>query len=419
MSSDRIYSLAFLVTGFPPDVSGVSLFNWERAQWFAKQDMYRVVVFAPDWQKESDPLLALSDLDKDLIIERYPSKPWAPYKLTHVPKFGAASLIRKKLAYYKPDLIVITDVERYFLLSTWQLPGRRYATEHHIPYIAEYHTDLYNFSAAYPGWQWLRNLARSSQIASYLYRQIDMTICSSDSAHQSCQELGIPNVRTVPFLGIDVSTYNPKRRNRKCLEPWLSAQEKDNKILLFLGRLGYEKRVDLLIEAFAKLQQKQPNSSLIVAGDGPVEVVNHLKRLAAPISNVHFTGFLLGETKANVLASCDIFCSPSPYETFGRTVVEAMASGGPVVTVDSGAVSEYIFDGVNGYLIPHNNVEELANGIHNVLLSNNTEIIQRALRDAKQFSIEQGCKNLDNYYRQLIDNMSKDFQDSPKLTVTL
>jgi len=415
MKPIKIYTLAFLVTGFPPDVSGVSHFNWERAQWFAKQGMYRVVVFAPDWQKEPNSPLALSDLDGKLIIERYPSKPWTPYKLTHVPRFRAARQISKRLADYKPDLIVVTDVERFFLLSTWQLPGQRYAREHHIPYLAEYHTDLYNFSAAYSGWQWLRNLVRSSQLVSYLYGNIDMTICSSTAASQSCKDQGIHKVHTLPFLGIDVSTYSPSRCHRKWLEPWLSFHEKDNKILLFLGRLGFEKRVDLLIAAFAKLKRKQPNYSLLIAGDGPAEVVNQLKRLAEEVSDIHFTGFLLGETKANVLASCDVFCSPSPYETFGRTVVEAMASGVPVVTVDSGAVSEYILDGVNGYLIPPNDIEGLADGIHRVLSSNNAEVIQCALRDAKQFSLEQGCQNLDNYYRRLLSCYSDEATNNYKV----
>ncbi|HBB32525.1 MAG TPA: glycosyltransferase family 1 protein [Cyanobacteria bacterium UBA8803] len=418
MESHRIYTLAFLVTGFPPDVSGVSLFNWERAQWFARQGIYRVVVFAPDWEKSSDFPSVGADLDGKLIIERYPSKPWTPYKLTHVPKFRAASLIRQRLEYYQPHLIVITDVERYFLLSTWQLPGKRFAEEHHIPYIAEYHTDLYNFSAAYPGWQWLRNLAWSYQLASYLYRQIDMTICASDAASQSCKLLGVPKIHTIPFLGIDVSTYNPKRRNRKWLEPWLSSHEKDNKILLFLGRLGFEKRVDLLIEAFTTLKQRQPNCSLIIAGDGPSDVVTQLKYLAEPIPDIHFTGFLLGETKANVLASCDVFCSPSPYETFGRTVVEAMASGVPVVSVNSGAVSEYIVNSVNGYLSPSTDSQGLADCIYKVLLTNNTKIIQRALRDAENFSLERGCHNLNNYYQHIL-GINNEANNLAKLTITL
>lgn len=404
MKSHKTYTLAFLVTGFPPDVSGVSHFNWERAQWFAKQGIYRVIVFAPDWQNTA------RYSNENLIIERYPSQPWLPYKLTHVPKFIAASQIRKKLEYYKPDLIILTDVERFFLLSTWQLPGKRYAKKHRIPYIAEYHTDLYNFSAAYPGWQWLRSMARSSQLASSLYRQIDITICASTAASTSCKELGIRNVETIPFLGIDVSTYSPNRRNRQWLEPWLSAEEKHNKIILFLGRLGFEKRVDLLIKAFAILKRRQPNYSLIIAGDGPVEVVNQLKRLAQNVPHIHFTGFILGEMKANLLASCDVFCSPSPYETFGRTVVEAMASGIPVLTVDSGAVSEYVIDGVNGYLVP-SDIEGLANGIEKVLSRNNTDIIQQAGLDSTQFSLDQGCQNLNRYYQKLIGIGEENFDE--------
>lgn len=415
MSSDKIYTLAVLVTAFPPEVSGSALFNWARAQWFAKQGTYRVVVFAPDWQKEPDSSLALSDLDNNLIIERYPSKPWIPYKLTYVPTFRAAHQINQKLAYYQPNLIVMTDVERYFLLSAWQLPGRRYAKANHIPYIAEYHTDVYNFSATYPGWQWLRNFIGRFHLTSYLYHQLDKTICPSTAASTSCQEMGITNACVIPFFGTDISTYNPNCRNRQWLEPWLSSKEKDNKILLFLGRLGFEKRVDLLIEAFARLKRQQPNYSLIIAGDGPVDVVNQLKRLAEPIPDIHFTGFLLGETKANVLASCDVFCSPSPYETFGLTVVEAMASGIPVVTVNSGAVSEYILNGVNGYLVQPNDAEELANSIHNALSSNTTKIVQRALQDASQFSVEQGCQNLNNYYQQLL-GINKEYKSLTSLS---
>ncbi len=417
MKSPKIHTIAFLVTGFPPDVSGVSHLNWERVQWFAKQEIYRVVVFAPDWQNSPDAPSVPSDLKGKLIIEFYPSKPWLPYKLTHVPRFLAACQINKKLAYYQPDLIIMTDVERFFLLSTWQLPGKDYAKKHQIPYIAEYQTDLYNFSAAYPGWQWLRNSAHSSNLTNYLYRHFDMTICPSDAASKSCQQIGIANVRTIPFCGIDVSMYSPNRRSRKYLEPWLSVEERDNKIVTFLGRLGFEKRVDLLIEAFVKLKRRHPNYSLIINGDGPVEVVNHLKHLAKQVPHIHFTGFVLGEMKANLLASCDVFCSPSPYETFGRTIVEAMASGIPVITVDSGAVSEYMMDGINGYLVPPNDVEGLANCIHKVTSSDNTEIIYRALQDSQQFSVNRGCQNLHDYYQNLLE-INPNNKTFPRLSQT-
>ena len=390
-------TLAFLVTAFPPEVSGSSHFNWARAKWFAEQGD-RVIVFAPNWQKDRE----LEVSYPNLVIERYAAKPWIPYKLTYVPTMQAAQQISQKIAAYQPDLIVMTDVERYFLLSAWQLPGRRYARTHHVPYLAEYHTDVYNFSSTYPGWQWLRNVVRRLRLLSFLYHQLDVTVCPSTAASQSCQEMGIRNTQVIPFFGTNISTYRPDRRDRTWLEPWLTPQEADHQVIGFLGRLGFEKRVDLLIQAFAQLKQQCPKSSLLIIGDGPDDVVNSLKQTAKGIPDIHFTGFLMGETKANVLASCDLFCSPSPYETFGLTIVEAMASGVPVITVKSGAVAEYLIEGVNGYLVPPNDVNALAKCLETAFTIDHTNLIQRALQDAKRYSVEQGCENLQDYYRNLL-----------------
>jgi glycosyltransferase involved in cell wall biosynthesis len=87
-----------------------------------------------------------------------------------------------------------------------------------------------------------------------------------------------------------------------------------------------------------------------------------------------------------------------------------MASGVPVVTVNSGGVSEYMLDGINGYLVQPDDVEGLANCLEKVLSSDNTELIQRALQDANQYSDKQGCQNLNDYYQQLL-GMKKDYQD--------
>jgi NRPS condensation-like uncharacterized protein len=160
--------------------------------------------------------------------------------------------------------------------------------------------------------------------------------------------------------------------------------------------------VDLLITAFAQIKQKHPQFSLLIAGDGPTEVVKKLQVQAAGIGDIHFTGFLLDDQKARVMAACDIFCSPSPYETFGRTIIEAMASGLPVVTVASGAIAEYIHCGVNGYLVAANDVMALQQMIQQVATQPQSAIIDRARQDAQQFSIDHGCQQLSNFYQQIL-----------------
>jgi phosphatidylinositol alpha 1,6-mannosyltransferase len=388
-------TLAFLVTGFPPDVSGVSHINWERAHWFAEQG-YQVVVFAPDWGSE------VSQHDRHLTIERYPSKPWTPYPLTHVPQIAAARWIEDRLARHQPDLIIVTDVERFFLLGCWRLPGIRYAQAQAIPYTAEYHTDLYNFSAAYPGWQWLRNTAHRLKMARLLYRAIDVTVCTSAAATQSCHQLGIDRTQTIPFYGIPVSEYSPQWRDRSFLHQWLTPAEHHHTVLLFLGRLAFEKRVDLLIDAFQRLKRTHPHCSLILAGDGPPEAMQAFQRQAAAVPHVHFTGFLLGQTKARLLASCDLFCSPSPYETFGRTIVEAMASGIPVLTVDSGAVSEYVRHRQNGYLVAPDDPIALVAAIAQTLTLDHQSVVQTALQTAAEYSLDRGFQRLEQFYSKLL-----------------
>lgn len=405
MNSPETYTLAFIFTNFPPEVSGSAQYNWERVQWLAEQGMYRVVVLAPDCQNTALLPSVPSHLSERLIIESYPSQPWIPYNIHYVPTVGSVRYINKKLAYYKPHLITLVCVELAFLCASWQFPGRDYAKENKIPYITEYQTDYYNFAGSHPAWKFLRNIFLRP-LTKYFYHQFDATIAPSKLTNHHLQEMGIQNSLPISFFGIDISLYSPVRRNRDFLNTWLSADEKNNKILLFLGRLSFEKRVDLLIEAFGKLKYQDDNYTLIIAGDGPSSAVKKLKSLAKSIPNIHFTGFIHGEAKANLLASCDIFCNPSPYETFGRTVVEAMASGIPVVSVDSGAVSEYMINKVNGYLFQPDNVEGFVSTIGEALSNDNTEIIQKALLDAAQLSSEQGARNLNEFYRQLLIPMS-------------
>lgn len=401
MALGQIRTLFYLFTTFPPEVSGSALYNWERVKWFAEQGKYRIVVLAPDWQNTTEMPLVPAHLKENLIIEPYPSKPWLAYKLLQVPTFSAANLIRDRIAYYQPDLITVVDVERLFWFGTWHLPGIQYAKKHGIPYITEYHTDYYNHVSTYPGGTLLRNFILKP-LTNYLYHQFDSVIAISNASSKGLEQIGIKNFQTIPLYSINTSNYSPTRRNSHCLQPWLSPKEQENKVLFFLGRLAPEKRLDVLIKAFVKLQQKQLPCSLVIAGDGPAEVVNSLKNLADPFPNIHFTGFIHGEMKADLLASCDVYCSPSPYETFGVSVVEAMASGIPVVTVNSGGVSDYLLDEVNGYLVAPDNIEQFAEAIEKALLNDNQAIVQAALKTAEGFSIDYRCQKLNHYYEQVL-----------------
>ena len=401
MNAQQMYNLAFLFTTFPPEVTGSAIYNWERVQWLARQGTYRLLVLVPEWQIPiPSPPPELADR---LRIETYPSRPWPLYKLLRAPTLAAARYIRQRVAEFEPDLITVLDIERLFWFGTWHLPGRRYAKQHQIPYISEYHTDYYNHLSTYPGGKILRNLL-VKPISSYLYQQCDQTLAISAAACRSLKEIDVTNTHLLPMYGLDLTGFSPSYQDCHCFAPWLSPEASNHKIILFLGRLALEKRVEILIEAFAHLQTTHSYSqcSLIIAGDGPENAVNQLKQLAKPISHIHFTGFVEGATRSRFLASADVYCSPAPYETFGRTPIEAMASGTPVVTVNSGGVSDYIQEGINGYLVPPDDIKALSRTLEKTLQSKNTEMIQRAMADAMQFSLDQTCQNLDVYYQEIL-----------------
>ncbi len=134
--------------------------------------------------------------------------------------------------------------------------------------------------------------------------------------------------------------------------------------LLHVGRLGYEKRVDVLIRAFALLIPDYPNIKLQVVGDGPD--INTLKRLAADLGiagRVNFTGFIPRYRLPEIYHQADIFITASTVETQGLVVLEAMASGLPIVGVNAMALPDLIKQGVNGYLVDPDDALALAHAI--------------------------------------------------------
>ena len=98
--------------------------------------------------------------------------------------------------------------------------------------------------------------------------------------------------------------------------------------MIYVGRVAREKDLDVLIEVYDRLAVRRPECSLAVVGDGPY-LQTRKQRL--PYSNVIFTGFLFGEELSQAYASSDVFVFPSTTDTFGNVVLEAMASGVPVI----------------------------------------------------------------------------------------
>ena len=134
--------------------------------------------------------------------------------------------------------------------------------------------------------------------------------------------------------GVDLYRFNPAKRNG-FLESHYHAPE--GLKLLYVGRVSKEKNLQMLVRAFTTISESRPDVQLIVVGDGP-----YLEEMQQALADKPciFTGYLDGEDLAAVYASSDLFLFPSTTDTFGNVVLEAQASGIPVIVTDAGGPQE-------------------------------------------------------------------------------
>ncbi len=174
------------------------------------------------------------------------------------------------------------------------------------------------------------------------YAHCQVVLSPSRAADHALGKLGVEAERLHRWQrGVDLDRFNPAR-----FTPDVLPSDRFN--VLYTGRLGHEKGLDLLGEAFLVARDRDPRLHLVLAGAGP-----ELERLRARLGRAAaFLGWIEGDALAHVYASADLFVFPSTTDTFGRAILEAQASGLPVLAVDGGGAAELIETGRTGCLVP-------------------------------------------------------------------
>lgn len=187
--------------------------------------------------------------------------------------------------------------------------------------------------------------------------------------------------------GVDKSRFSPNRDRRRGKK---IAEKTNNHKILYVGKLIHYKGVDILIRAFNIVLAKSPkNCSLLVAGDGGErdELMNLVKRLDL-CDHVTFSGGLPDELLPKCYQSSNLFILPSlasRREAFGIVLLEAMASGLPVITSDIPGPNEVVKNGETGLLVPPGNAEKLAEAIISLLDDNySSQMGNRARKDVEK-----------------------------------
>jgi glycosyltransferase involved in cell wall biosynthesis len=210
-----------------------------------------------------------------------------------------------------------------------------------LPILGSYHTELAAYAGARTGSD--RIEAVTAAVLGAFYRQCGHVLSPSRSADAALTALGVPADRIGRWdRGVDTERFNPDRGDTARLGP------SDRVNVLYAGRLTKEKGVELLADAFLEAHAAWPRLHLLLAGGGPEEEI--LRRQLGGAAT--FLGWQQGEKLAATFASADMFLFCSQTDTFGQVILEAQASGLPVIAVAAGGPAELIEDGRSGTLVP-------------------------------------------------------------------
>ena len=210
-----------------------------------------------------------------------------------------------------------------------------------VPLVGSYHTELGPYTL---------HLTRDLLVAQamdlwvdWFYRQCKLVLAPTFAVAEALRARGHASV-AVWGRGVDTSRFAPARRNEALRDHLLDG---GTTLLLYVGRLSEEKRVSVLLEAFAGLRHRRPQVRLAVVGDGPAR--GGLE--AGAPEGVRFLGELRGDALAQVYASADVFCFPSTTDTFGQVLLESAASGLPTVAAAAGGALELVEHRSTGLLV--------------------------------------------------------------------
>lgn len=298
----------------------------------------------------------------------------------------------EQLRRFKPDLLHINSP------CSLGYAAVKYAHKAKIPVVATYHTHFASYAKYY-------NISAFENLSWNYFRKIyngcQRVYVPSQPILRELKEHGLRNLEFLPH-GVDTQTFDPKFRSNA----WRRNLGIDDKIiLLFVGRLVWEKDLRTLAEAYQILSRQRNDLAFVLVGDGPIRT-----QLQALMPEAIFLGHQSGEQLSRAYASSDVFVFPSTTETFGNVTIEAMASGVAPICALEGGSGGLVKNGSTGLLFRAHSGHALASMINHLAdaPSLREEIARQALTFARSQSWEHIFDCLLECYDRVIDEYALD-----------
>lgn len=306
--------------------------------------------------------------------------------------------VRKVLNEFQPDVVHVQVSDPIGLSVVW------WARKHNVPVVTTEHNqpEVLTESLKMPS---MMKKGTNAVLASYFRNRQSKSDFVTMPTEQAIYNLIGDGTRfPVPVAavsnGVDLSNFKPGRVSKEMYEKYgISA---DVPIVLYVGRVDPEKKVGLVVEAFIGARKKFPKMQLLIVGDGVDRVRLEGKYREYP--DIKFLGKVLPPDLYEIYKMGSVFVTASEIETQGIVLIEAAASGLPLIAVDKGAVSEVCIDFKNGFLCHPGAVKEISEAIVKIMSDDKLreKFTRRSVEIAHEHDFEKTLDKFINIYNKVI-----------------
>ncbi len=226
------------------------------------------------------------------------------------------------------------------------------------------------------------------------YKKFEIVTAPSTPIKERLMEKGIKNIFVLPNA-VDADHYHPA-----------DDEEKKDSFVLFVGRIGKEKKLEVLIEAAPKILEEFPELDFEIIGKGlHKNWYQNLVKERGLEDKFNFRGYVAEEELVKSYQNCDVFVIPSDTETQGLVALEAMACGSPVVGARAGGLKYTISHGSDGFLFSPGSTSELSKYVIKLLKNEEmrTEMGRKAREKAEKFSAERIGDRWIDFYSKILE----------------
>ncbi len=255
----------------------------------------------------------------------------------------------QRIKAFKPDIM------HAFHPLMAGLAGLMFARWLKVPIIASFHLDVARITSFYKFGFLKGTFQRGTR---WSFNRANYALAPSRLVQTELLQLGVNKVG-LWRRGVEAEQYHPRFRDAE-MRDLLSDGHPDEILLLYVGRLAAEKQIEQLRTVLERVR----GTRLALVGDGPYRQELEHKFAGLPVK---FVGYLRGEALSKAYASADIFTFTSAFESFGLVLLEAMASGIPVVSSRVGGAQDMVREGVTGCTFAVNDVEALACAVEEII----------------------------------------------------